>query len=109
MSKEKFDDIKSGEITDKKDYLSRRQFMKGAALVGTTAATALLYRKLNPPPVEKPKGDTLVTVANTDTANASRDGFTTNEKLTELQEITNYNNFYEFSTVKEGVAIAAAG
>jgi len=109
MSKEKFDDIKSSEITDKKDYLSRRQFMKGAALVGTTAATALLYRKLNPPPVEKPRGDTLVTVANSDTVNASRDGFTTNEKLTDLQEITNYNNFYEFSTVKEGVAIAAAG
>jgi sulfoxide reductase catalytic subunit YedY len=109
MNGKNFSEIKSSEITDKKDYLNRRQFMRGAALVGTTAATALLYRKLNPAPVEKPRGDTLLTVQNNDKAIASRDGFTTNEKLTDLQAITNYNNFYEFSTTKEGVAIAAAG
>ena len=55
------DKIKSSEITDQKVYLNRRQFMRGAALVGTTAATGLLYRKLNPPTVEAPKGETLVT------------------------------------------------
>lgn len=41
--------IKSSEITDKKVYLNRRLFMRGAALVATTAATSLIYRKLNPP------------------------------------------------------------
>ena len=56
-------EIKSSEITDKKVYLNRRLFMRGAALAATTAATGLLYRKLNPPPVEKPKGETLATVA----------------------------------------------
>ena len=102
-------DIKSNEITDKKTYLNRRLFMRGAALATTTAATGLLYRKLNPPAVEKPKGDTLVTVANSATGNRARDGFTTNEKLTDIANITNYNNFYEFSTSKEGVAAAATG
>ena len=57
------DEIKSAEITDKKVYLNRRLFLRGAALAGTTAATGLLYRKLNPPPTARPKGEALVTVA----------------------------------------------
>ena len=102
-------DIKSSEITDQKVYLNRRLFMRGAALVSTTAATGLLYRKLNPPPLETPKGDMLVTVAKSGAENGARDGFTTNEKLTAIEDITNYNNFYEFSTSKQGVASEAAG
>ena len=101
------DKIKSSDITDKTVYLNRRQFMRGAALVGTTAATALLYRKLNPPSVEAPKGETLVTVAKSNQAISN--GFATNEKLTPLEDITNYNNFYEFSTDKHGVAVEARG
>ena len=100
--------IKSSEITDKDTYLNRRQFMRAGALLGTTAATALLYRKLNPPPVEKAKGESLATVAKTESVAASN-GFTTSEALTSIEDITNYNNFYEFSTDKQGVAIAAAG
>ena len=38
-----------------------------------------------------------------------RNGFTTNEKLTAIEDITNYNNFYEFSTDKQGVAIRSRG
>src|SRR5882762_2696862 len=97
----KADEIKSSEITDKNVYLNRRLFMRGAALVATTAATGLLYRKLNPPPVEKPKGESLVTVAPGAENNAASSGFTTNEKRTALEDITNYNNFYEFSTDKQ--------
>ena len=82
-------EIKSSEITDKKVYLNRRLFMRGAALATTTAATALLYRKLNPLPVEKPKGETLVSVAKPRVINGASDGFTTNEKLTAIEDITN--------------------
>lgn len=103
------DKIKANEITDKKDYLNRRQFIRGAALVGTTAATALLYRKLNPPAVEAPQGQTLVTAAKPAVSDAGQTGFTTNEKLTPLEDITNYNNFYEFSTDKAGVARESQG
>lgn len=105
----KASNIRSSEITDKKHYLNRRSFIRGAAIVTTSAATGLLYRKLNPPPVEKPKGTILATVSNSTSDNGARNGFTTSEKLTDLEDITNYNNFYEFSTSKQGVAIEAAG
>jgi methionine sulfoxide reductase catalytic subunit len=36
-------------------------------------------------------------------------GFRTTEPKTSFQDITHYNNFYEFSTDKDGVAAAAAG
>jgi sulfoxide reductase catalytic subunit YedY len=103
------DKIKSSEITPKHVYLNRRQFMRGAALVGTTVATGLLYRKLNLPAVEKPKGETLATVASSDVKDATHNGFITTEKLTRVEDITNYNNFYEFSTDKTGVAPEAKG
>jgi len=103
------EDIKSSEITDKRVYLNRRIFMRGAALVGTTAATSLLYRKLNQATPETAKGEKLVSVAQATLDEGARQGFTTSENLTSIENITNYNNFYEFSTVKEGVAYAAKG
>jgi methionine sulfoxide reductase catalytic subunit len=102
-------DIESSEITDQKVYLNRRLFMRGAILAGSVAATGLIYRKLNPsaPVVEsRPKIEGVVT---TPTDEAIRNAFKTNEPLTSLEDITNYNNFYEFSTVKEEVASAARG
>lgn len=102
-------DIKSSEITDKKVYLNRRLFMRGAALAATTATTGLLYRKLNPPAAEKPQGRKLITVAKSATNNGAREGFTTSEKLTAIEDITNYNNFYEFSTDKQSVASESRG
>jgi sulfoxide reductase catalytic subunit YedY len=101
-------EIKSSEITDRKVYLNRRLFMRGAALLTTTAATGLLYRKLNPGPVEAPKGESLLANQASTVSQAGND-FSTNEKLTAIEDITNYNNFYEFSTDKQGVAPAAAG
>jgi len=103
------DEIKSSEITDKKVYLDRRLFMRGAALAATTAATGLLYRKLNPAPAEKPQGEKLITVAKSVTDNRVSEGFTINEKLTAIEDITNYNNFYEFSTNKQSVASESRG
>jgi sulfoxide reductase catalytic subunit YedY len=103
------DDIKSSEITDQKTYLNRRTFMRVAALAGTTAATGLLYRQLNPPPVvvePRAKIADVVAAPSTDTAAS---GFTVNEKLTSLENITNYNNFYEFDSDKRAVAAAARG
>jgi sulfoxide reductase catalytic subunit YedY len=103
------DEIKSSEITDKKVYLNRRLFMRTAALLGTTAATALLYRKLNPPTAEKPRGEKLTNVTQTPYGDRLNLGFTVNEKLTSLEDITNYNNFYEFSTDKRSVASESKG
>jgi sulfoxide reductase catalytic subunit YedY len=101
-------DIKASEITDKQVYLNRRLFMKGAVLAGTVTATGLLYRSLNPPPPELPKGEKIATAKDVTSAQA-QSGFTVNEKLTSLEDITNYNNFYEFSTSKGSVASEAKG
>ena len=103
------ENIKSSEIADKKLYLNRRLFMRGAALAATAAGTALLYRKLNPPPAEKPKGEKLINIAKSPTDEGARLGFTANEKLTPIEDITNYNNFYEFSTEKRSVASESKG
>ncbi len=98
--------IRASEITDKQVYLNRRLFMRGAALAATASATGLLYRKLNPPPVETPKGQVLDNVAKT-TDEAIAKGFRVDEPLTPIESITNYNNFYEFSTSKTEVASRA--
>jgi sulfoxide reductase catalytic subunit YedY len=109
MRAEKSNNIKPSEITDKQVYLNRRLFMRGAILAATAAATTLTYRRLNPPAVEKPKGEVLSTVSKSSSDEALRNGFTVNEQLTPLEDITNYNNFYEFSTDKGSVAGASAG
>jgi len=100
------ENIKGDKITDQQTYLNRRNFMRAAAVAGTATATTLLYRRLNPPPpvpVEGQKLNEVVRAAN------DANGFTTNEKLTAIEAITNYNNFYEFDTTKDGVASAAKG
>src|SRR5437764_5145369 len=102
-------EIKSSEITDHKTYLNRRFFMRGAALAGSVAATGFLYRKLNPPPAEIPKGQKIEVVSNAPNSDNATTGFKTTEALTPLEAITNYNNFYEFSTEKREVASAAKG
>jgi sulfoxide reductase catalytic subunit YedY len=101
-------DIKSSEITAEKVYLNRRLFMRGAVLAGSVAATGFVYRRLNPPPAEIPKGKPIQVVEGSSPINGSN-GFKTNEAPTALEDITNYNNFYEFSTEKRGVASAAKG
>lgn len=98
--------INEDKITDQQTYLNRRTFMRAAALAGTATATTLLYRRLNPPPPVPVEGEKLNDVAK---AAIDGNGFTTNERLTPITDITNYNNFYEFDTTKDGVASAARG
>ena len=105
----KASDIKSSEITDKQVYLNRRLFIRGAVIAGTTAATGLLYRKLNPPPAVVEPRAKIADVITTPPGEAAQNGFTVSEKLTSLEDITNYNNFYEFSTEKRSVASEARG
>ena len=102
-------DIKFSEITDQKVYLNRRFFMRGAVLAGTVTATGLLYRKLNPPPAVVESRPKIAGVVTPPSDEAMRKGFKVNEALTSFEDITNYNNFYEFSTEKRSVASEARG
>ena len=87
------DDIKSSEITDEKLFRNRRMFIRGVALATTATATGLLYRKLATPKAGVEQADPA-------------SGYITpsGEKATPFDDIANYNNFYEFSTNKGGVA-----
>jgi len=98
--------ISSGEITDPKIYFNRRKFLHAGILAASTVATGLVYRQLNHPAAGKVntakiKGLTIAPVG-------GYNGFRVAEAQTSLENIAHYNNFYEFSTSKEGVAAAAA-
>ncbi len=92
------EDIESSEITDERTYLNRRNFIRGGVLVGTTLATGLIYRQLNVPGTKK--AETTVAQGTETVAYRTPEG----EAANDFADITNYNNFYEFSTSKQGVA-----
>jgi sulfoxide reductase catalytic subunit YedY len=103
------DDIKSSEITDPKTYLNRRIFMRAAILAGSAVGTGFLYRKLNPPAAVVEEQPRIAGIVKPPSDEAIRAGFKVDEPLTSFEDITNYNNFYEFSTEKRSVASAARG
>ena len=100
-------DIKSSEITDQKVFLNRRLFMRGAILAGSVTASGLIYRKLNPPSAVVEEQPKIAGLVKPPTDEALRNGFKVDEAPTSFEDITNYNNFYEFSTEKRAVAAAA--
>jgi len=103
--------IPSREVTDPAVYFNRRRFIQAGVLAASAVATGVIYRQLNPAGAgKKAQAATAaiqgVTKPEPTTADAS--GFSVNEPQTSLDNITHYNNFYEFSTDKESVAPAAA-
>src|SRR5436309_1893551 len=108
--------IKSSEITDEKLYHSRRAVVRAGVLAASTLATAWVYRRLNTPRASNKLPPPLITRATTSPTTAPTPvdpaiakAFGTDEKQSTFDEITHYNNFYEFSTDKDGVAPAAEG
>jgi sulfoxide reductase catalytic subunit YedY len=96
------DDIKSGEITPYSTYLNRRTFLRGTILAASTVATGALYRHFANPEQPAASGQPIEGVTESrPLVNASA------EKLTSLEDITHYNNYYEFSTDKRAVASRA--
>lgn len=89
-------EIKSSEITDEKTYFNRRNFIRTGLLAATTLATGGLYRFFNQPPPKEIETAIIESVAKSD--------LSATDKLNSFEEITNYNNFYEFSTSKTAVA-----
>ena len=90
-------DILPSEITPESIYLRRREFMSGAAL---TAVASSLPQSLfaddaqsNLKPLDYRKA-----------ATSNIAGAYTNEMLTPFQDVTHYNNFYEFGTDKSDPA-----
>jgi sulfoxide reductase catalytic subunit YedY len=92
--KPNIDTPKSSEITPKALYMNRRRFLAAAAGLGAAALSAQKIRELLSPTAHVSAGRRL---------QASPSPISTHgEKLTPYQDVTHYNNFYEFSADKEG-------
>ena len=93
-------DIRSSEITDKKTYLNRREFVRAAtgtaalAAAGALGAEALLHAQ--PPAPHRAKLE-----------NVKPSEFSTKEKPNTWEQITTYNNYYEYGTDKDSPAYYA--
>ena len=85
-------DIPSSEITPKETYINRRKFMLGAAAVGAAVVAGRYFEDMASP-TEAVHAENKLNVV-------SKSPFSTTEKETPFNDITNYNNFYEFSTDK---------
>ena len=87
----KADDIQSSEITDERVYLQRRDFMRVASSATLAAAGALLLPQETTTRVEASNATIQVPLPN-----VRQKVVTANEPLNSFEEITSYNNFYEF-------------
>ena len=98
-------DIKSSEVTNENLYFSRRNFIYAAALATSTVATGWGYRQLFVPEEKVVVNQEAISNIQPSSTPLNLNG----EEPTEFVDITNYNNFYEFSLSKQGVAGKAKG
>jgi sulfoxide reductase catalytic subunit YedY len=92
----KAEDIRSSEITPKSVYLNRRKFLTGAAVAGAAAVAGISMRDIITPSATVHAGNKI--------EGLQKSPFSTTEKITPFQDVTHYNNYYEFSTDKTGPA-----
>ncbi len=88
----KFDGIRSSEITYKDLYLNLRKFLAGVGL-GAVAAAGFGAKELFAP--------SMTALATEKIDGIQKSAFSTSEKITPINTVTHYNNYYEFSTEKE--------
>lgn len=84
-------DVLSSEITPRAVYLCRRDFIRAASAGAVTAAAALAPARVGRAAAQS--GSTF--------ANVAKSAFSTTERLTPYEDVTTYNNFYEFGTGKD--------
>src|SRR5579863_10493226 len=99
--------ILAREVTPPSVYFNRRNFIRTGILAASAVATGVAYRKLNHVSTTTVKTAVIQDLAKATDAPANS-GFTVNEPETSFEDITHYNNFYEFSTDKQAVADASA-
>ena len=86
-------DIPSSDITPERLYYNRRQFMRAAAgaAVGVAGAAA----------IGGPRGGVQAAAPQAELPGVTASPFSTDEPQNSFDEITSYNNFYEFGINKE--------
>ncbi len=85
--------IPSSEITPQSVYLNRRKFLAGVSLAGAALATGRGLLEMVSSSTTVQAGAKLNVVL--------KSPFSTPEKQTPYDDVTHYNNFYEFGTSKE--------
>ena len=87
-------DIRTSDITPKAVYLRRREFIQAASGAAVAAAAALA-----PPAARWASAQTGQKLAN-----VKKSPLSTTDQPNRFEDITSYNNFYEFGTDKESPA-----
>ena len=89
----KAEDIRASEITPKSLYLNRRKFLAQAAVAGAAiAAGAGLRESISP---------STTVLAGNKIDGIRKSSFSTTETVTPYNDVTHYNNYYEFGTEKD--------
>ncbi len=86
-------DIRYSEVTPRHLYMNRRKFIAAAA--AAAGAAALADRR-----IAQWFAPRAVQAAGAKLAVATKSPFSTSEKMTPYQDVTTYNNYYEFGTGK---------
>jgi sulfoxide reductase catalytic subunit YedY len=89
--------VKSSEITPEHVFMNRRQFLQAMGLVGASAALAACAPKAAQETAAATQANSAATTDELD------------DPLNTFQQITNFNNYYEFSIDKEAVARLSKG
>jgi len=99
--------IKSSEITPKQVYLTRREFLKSLGIVSGSAALLAACRGGDPTATLSPTKGGSSAAGQNQSMEAGMDEL--GDPSNSFEDISNYNNYYEFTTDKERVAKIAQG
>jgi len=80
------------DVTPKSVYLNRRKFLSGLGISGIAAVTSKRLFDLAAPPSSVYATTKLTTI---------KSPFSTDEKINSYNDVTHYNNFYEFGVDKD--------
>jgi sulfoxide reductase catalytic subunit YedY len=92
------DPIQPSEITDESVYLNRREFLGNASKTALALATWMAFPEL---------AGLNAAQAALKLGQIKKSSYVLDEEKTPFKDISRYNNFYEFSTDKEGPALLA--
>jgi sulfoxide reductase catalytic subunit YedY len=87
-----FGDLTEADITPKSVYLNRRQILRAMGVAGAAVIGGRVFSHFAFPPATVDAGTKLNV--------AVKSPFSTTEKINTFEDVTHYNNFYEFGTDK---------
>ncbi len=82
-------DIRPSEITSERNYLNRRDFIRAGSIAGASVLAGTAFA------ADVPEGERA------ELADVGKSAFSTIEAPNSYEDITTYNNYYEFGTGKE--------